>query len=734
MIHLVRSGHPMVRCLTVAVLVLIVAQAKATPAEDPLAALLEYAQAMEPPKAQPGTVRRMGPEKFFKHPYASRSLTGRMLGLLGKPADPSPDPGTVFLQEIRDAKLVEEVLARSGEGGERLRALAEIHPLTIMSRDEIEVLGEILREMVRAGYPRKSVEAVFGLIRELEPFVQMNPDFPSFSSRLLELERICVLARQKKAGPAEKQMIQAFLQENPLDPEVLYGAACALALSGEPDQAKDLLARLAILDQRLPIKVGKDSDLTTVRSDTGWMESLGKGELRPRVEPAAQPGVEEMTIHYHWGGMGDGVDETRTLSWKKDRYVESGKGTEVPAWLVQLLMKEIAEARPSDSLQSRITHYDDYPSLEVTLSLPDGSKTLLYSGSNSFGMLPFNIAGKQGLQVTNSRLAGQAMRFLMNWLRIKRGSPRASFHFGGMEIPKGERRQPVSPAEAAFRKQAGLPENPPPPEPEPLPPELAGVPGQVRLLDRSYVTDEEGNPAVDVDRYLVEPREGESGCTLSLIRARRREQTLWYPEPPAAFVAHAAEAHQRLQAVLGTDLPKCQIRPWLRSLDEDGFPSGGDLVEALGFVSQIDAELSALGPNPVRIKILADTPDLRFEGSLLLGSGTIFSNDFEVSRPPFDHPLPTSLLAWAGIGPAQHTAIRSLMLRNNMLYLDLVASPTASDLETMKQGIAAAGRTLTEVDQAVSRGRWLVKPAADERLHYLIGRDGKLEFHTLRKE
>ncbi|NLI77801.1 MAG: hypothetical protein GX442_15365 [Candidatus Riflebacteria bacterium] len=702
-----------------------------TQVTDPLAALLAYVEDNRPPEHRPGTVREMGPDKYLRHPYAAKSLTRRMMAILQNPAGPAPDPATALIDEIRDAKRVESVLANPGEGKDRLRALAEIHPITILSREEFDVLGDIVREMVRAGYAREQVTGVIGLIRELEPFLHMNPDFPTISSRLLEVERACLLARHKKADPAQVKAVLALLADDPFDRDTLYGGACLLALTGQPEPARDLLARLSLLDSGIAEKVGGDPDLATLRQDKDWLDRLVAGKARPVLKPAPNPGIASLTLRYHWGGMGKAVDETRTLTWKQDRYVDPEGSTEVPAGLIQLLLKGLADARPSDSLQSRITHFDDYPSLKVTLERTDGGKTILFSSSNTAGMLPFNIAGPQGLQVTNARLVGQVLHYLLNWLGVTRGSPMASYHFGGTEIPKGDRRQPVSAEEAQFRKEGGLPEQPAPAAPEPLPPELTALPGSATHLMGSYVVDRHGNPAVEVDRYMAGPRPGEPGCAVSLVRVRRAGQTAWYPEPPAAFLAHAAEAWERLQKALGPAITEGQVRPWVRSVDDEGFPSGMDLVESLGLASRLGVELAALGPTPVRTEILArGKGNLQFEGWLLLASGTIYSDDFEFTAPPLDHPLATQLLTWAGIGKEQVPAVKSLMLRNNMAYVDLVASPTATDVEAMKKGIAAAGRTLEEVEKHIAPTRWLVKPAAGESLHVLIGPDGLAEFRS----
>ncbi len=293
-----------------------------------------------------------------------------------------------------------------------------------------------------------------------------------------------------------------------------------------------------------------------------------------------------------------------------------------------------------------------------------------------------------------------------------------------------DRRQPVSAEETEFRKEGGLPEQPAPAEPEPLPPELGALSGEATHQMGSYVVDRNGNPAVEVDRYLVGPKRGEPGCAVSLVRVRRAGQTTWYPEPPAALKAHAGDAWARLQKVLGPAVTEGQIRPWVRSVDGEGFPSGRDLLESLGLASELGVELAALGPAPVRTQVLAKGGNLRFEDWLLLASGTIHSNDFEFSRPPFDHQLATQVLAWSGIGKDQTSALESLLLRNNMVYLDLVASPTATDVDAMRKGIAAAGRTLEVVEASVAKGRWLVKPAAGEFLHALIGPDGVVEFRS----
>ncbi|HNW34373.1 MAG TPA: hypothetical protein PKM25_05535 [Candidatus Ozemobacteraceae bacterium] len=696
-----------------------------------LAALLEYAQAMHPPAGLPGTVREVGPDNFLRHPYAARSLIKRMMDCLTNPDENPLDLEKALLEEIRDAQRVESILEQPGEGLERLRALVEIHPLTIMSRNEIGVLMTILREMIRAGYPRESAMQIFGLIRELEPFVSMNPDFPSVSSRLLEVERLCLLARHGKVDPEMKKAALALVKGHPFDREALYGAACMLALTHEPEEAKEILARLALLDPQVSEKVAKDPDLAEIRNDATWFDKLGKGQIRPLLRAAPNPGIEELSILYNWGGMGKKVNEAHTISWQKDRYVDRENRMEIPAELVALLVKALEDAHPSDSMQSRITHFDDYPTLKMTLTHSDGARTLLYSNSNAVDMLPFNIAGKKGLQVNNSRLAGQTVQYLLSWLGIERGSPRASFYFGGMEIPKGERQQQISTEEMEFRKAAGLPENPPPVKPEPLPPELAGMQGKTQHLMGSYVVDWDGNIAAEADRYAVIPQEGEPGCAIELLRVRRGNKTLWYPEAPDAFRSHADKVWKLMQAALGKDLKKCQIRLWVRSIDEDGFPSGMDLAETLNLLSRIQAEFSALGPTPVRNRILAETPSLSFDGNLLLGSGTVYSTDFEFNSPPFDHSPAAGLLAWAGIGTAQATAIQRLALLNDMLYVDLVASPSVSDLEAMKHGIASAGRTIEEVRMNEAQRRWLVKPAAGELLHALIRPDGSIDFGGL---
>lgn len=720
------------RCVLSLVLCLISAAALASDpgSIDPLDALLDYATANRLDADLHGLIQEVGPGKYLEHPYADKSITRRLMIILQNPS--GFDPATVLVDEIRDAKLVESVLSNPGEGKNRLRALAEIHPLTILSREEFDVLGDIVREMIRAGYARGQVSGIIGLISDMEPMLHMNPDFPTINSRLLELERSCLLGRRHKVEPVQVQAALDLLSADPFDRDLLYNTACLLVLTGKREPAMDLLARLSLVDPAFVAKVGKDPDLGSLRKDRDWLDRLESGKARPAIEPAPNPGIASMTLRYHWGGRGEPVDETRTIVWSKDRYIDQDSKAEVPAGLIQMLLMGLADARPSDSLQSRITHFDDYPSLKVTLEHTDGGKSILFSSSNTGGMLPFNIVGIQGLQVTNARIVGQVLHYLLNWLDVKRGSPMASFHFGGTEIPKGDRRRPVSAEEVQFRKECGLPEQGAPVDPEPLPPELTALPGSATHLMGSYVIDRDGNPAVEVDRYMVGPRPDEPGYGVTLVRVRRAGMTTWYPEPPAVFQAHAAEAWARLQKALGPTITEGQVRPWVRSVDDEGFPGGRDLVESLGLATQLGVELTALGPTPVRTEILArGKGNLRFDGWLLLASGTIYSHDFEFSTPPFDHPLATHLLSWAGIRKEQASAIQSLMLRNNMVYIDLVASPTVSDIETMKNDIAAASRTLSEID--IDHGRWLVKPAAEEYLHVLIGPEGSVEFRSGQK-
>lgn len=265
-------------------------------AADPLVALLEYAEAVRPHEQPIGTVRTIGPDSFLQHPYAEKSLSRRMMDILGNPEGGSFDLATVLLDEIRDAKRVESVLANPGEGVNRLRALAEIHPLTIFSREEFEVLGDIVREMARAGYSREQLARVIGLIGELEPMLHMDPNYPTISSRLVEVERACLLARRHKADPAQEKAILDLLAADPFDTEILYGAACLLALTGQPEAAKNLLARLSLLDSTVPHKVEQDPDLADLRQDKGWFDLLAAGKARPVLKPAPNPGISGLTM------------------------------------------------------------------------------------------------------------------------------------------------------------------------------------------------------------------------------------------------------------------------------------------------------------------------------------------------------------------------------------------------------------------------------------------------------
>jgi len=651
----------------------------------------------------------------------------------GPPQDPAMLKN-VMAQEVDDAKKVREILARRKIGMEELPALVEAYGLSIGASDEADILDRILLSVISAKFPLPDINAVFALRQNMETYFGMSRDMPRIDPLEVDMERLVYLSGAGVNKDEIAREVDEVVKKHSLDRKVLYGGACSMAKLGLIPRAKDFLVLCSLLDVDLLRKINLDDDLEPIRKDSEFMNQLAVGKIRPPVEAEKGEGIEKVEIQYRWGGMGKAVDERRNLEWKKDRFFDAEQNIEIPAYLVNTLVKYVQDASPSKNFVTQITHFDDYPSLVVKIYKDPSMKPITFlSRSNTPGMIPFNVVSEGKLGIIDKPEFGKAIFLLQRWLSMKVGVPGASYYFGGSEIPM-EGREPSSPEEILIKKEYGITETQSdaplsPKFPMELPESIRRIypQGKINQL-KSYIPAEKQDEMIFIDRFVVENPKGQTSSLkqIAFLRTRNQGKEVWFLDSPKEF-AESVDAIEKQVVGFWNGTPgEINIMPDMREIGPFGLPTGQDLMKTIRLLEMNGADFNALGKIMVPLRVVAEFKQLndKVEGYYLPASRTLAIDFFKQNIASGSCEFAGILLDWCGWKNGVPADLKGIGFSNDAVHLFLSPSITASELEELKRIPRQAGHT---IDDSPKDRIW-IKPSDGSKLIAIIQPDGKVKF------
>jgi hypothetical protein len=645
-----------------------------------------------------------GPQKMLAHPYAQKSLLQSLssAAIPGKGVDPQKVRAT-YEEAIAVAEKAESLLANPVPGQEQLEQLLEIHPYSIMTVQEPAILWRLALVMMIAKRPSAEIMAVLGMLQAGEPMRHFMRDLPRMDPESIRLEYLVWQCRNPK--PEDKPGLMTQLESigslHMFDAEVLYNLACGFLQLGETERARSALVRSLVLRPDQVEALMKDPDLAILAKDSDLVSQAKSGTLKPQIMPSPDLGVESIEVKYHWGGLGKSIDETRTLVWKADRFVDEISQAEVAGGLVSLLLKEAEKAQVAKGMMTRIVRTDDYPTLMIKIQTRKGTPMLLVSASNAPFMLPFNLVAPDGIKMINQRVFGQCVAFLVKILGIKQGSPRGSYNFGGVEIPVPENDRGRQ-WKSLFEK-AGIPtdqikiaqESGETNEEIPELEELTDL--SVRGKQKTEIPSEDLAKVLRIQRiHLVEKDKPENkGRQYSLTRFERGGKISWFYATPKKCIELANEAAEVLGEACSGTFEHIQVLPAARDFGPEGFPGPRDILMAISILEQAGEGFDALGESVVPMKIRGNFQTFQdaVEGFYLPGAKKMIITDVNLRENSFQDKLAKTINDWCGVKEPPDF-VGEILVRNNMVYLEFKKDKAEKGkIDELAEKVKAAGFT-----------------------------------------
>ena len=108
--------------------------------------------------------------------------------------------------------------------------------------------------------------------------------------------------------------------------------------------------------------------------------------------------ISKIAIDYSWGGLTGELKRSYVLE-KVNAGFQTDQGGNVDEGKVDGLGSSLVNLRRSGGLKSCINHTDDYPYFRIEIAYENGSKAILYSGSNCADNIPWNVVYDDKLYV-----------------------------------------------------------------------------------------------------------------------------------------------------------------------------------------------------------------------------------------------------------------------------------------------------------------------------------------------
>lgn len=168
---------------------------------------------------------------------------------------------------------------------------------------------------------------------------------------------------------------------------------------------------------------------TNLQQSGGWdLAEPYSDPLAPEIIIATEDGyqldpdfkVARIELSYEWWGLGDPVFDYQWIERRNSRFWRGGAS--VAANNVQALIQSISHLYPQPQMLETITHTDDYPIWAIELINDDGVHVLLYSKSNGFHYVPWNVIYNGQIY---SQFDGQIGVAMSNLFKVAKGQPSA---------------------------------------------------------------------------------------------------------------------------------------------------------------------------------------------------------------------------------------------------------------------------------------------------------------------
>ena len=382
-----------------------------------------HQQKEERPKGRYRPARNKNP---FDHSFGKKSIFGRLYKCIQEKIPMN--------HLIQDAARVEAFSnKRVVTVGDFDEAIA-CYQLSLIANEERAMLERLVTIAALSKLPINEMEQLLDYAKKRMSVIDSMRRMagPGYSAAVEEMKAHAAIQELRLGSKDVKKAIKTVLnhvKKKAFDWRAVVNGAEAYSIAGKPQKALNLFARAFLLEPRIGKSIHKNPDLKKMLTQTDVQKRIKERSLCPKVHPCKFFGVTKVTVKFAESNFRTKINETRTINWHKDRFVEETNKVAIPGSVIKSLLRSLRLCKPSQTIKSKVSS-QNVPSTLVRIDRKGKAAIVIFSASNDKEMFPYNIAIGPKLRYLATGNCGKILAFLRKWLamselRIRDTSPTA---------------------------------------------------------------------------------------------------------------------------------------------------------------------------------------------------------------------------------------------------------------------------------------------------------------------